>query len=75
MIIDMLKLFFASGFVSAAGLQAYVSSATWLDVHGLQAAPPRALSHAGPALALCLGLALVITAASSIRQRFGASAR
>ncbi len=68
MIVHALKLFFSTGFVSAAALQAYVSSAGWLDAHGLRVAVPAFLMHPQPALAICSIVAATFTLITEIRR-------
>ena len=68
MIFHALRLFFATGFVSAAALQAYVSSANWLGARGVSVITPQLVTHAGPALALCSAAAAVVTLFSGVRR-------
>ena len=69
MIAHMLKVFFSSGFVAAAALQAFVSSIHWLDVRGLSVAAPNAVTHAEPALMLCCVFAAAMTFIEARRTR------
>ena len=71
----VLTLFFSSGFISAAALQAYVSGAGWLDVRGVRLAVPAILTNGPTALLFCALAAAVITLTVEIRRARSSVAR
>ena len=68
MILHALKLFFSTGFVSAAAFQIVASVAHWLAERGHDIVLPAFFTHEASLMAVCVTVAAALTLVTELRR-------